>query len=79
MVGVSVIGSAELAAAVPNFSGTIRLKGLKDKVETYRDDLGIPYIRAESEQDAFFAQGFVTAQDRLWHMEYDRLRGRGRR
>ena len=78
MVGVSVIGSAELAAAVPNFSGTIRLKGLKDKVETYRDDLGIPYIRAESEQDAFFAQGFVTAQDRLWHMEYDRLRGRGR-
>ena len=28
--------------------------------------------------DAFFAQGFVHAQDRLWHMEYDRRRASGR-
>ena len=28
--------------------------------------------------DAFFAQGFVTAQDRLWQMEYDRRRATGR-
>jgi penicillin amidase len=35
-------------------------------------------MKAESELDAFFAQGFVTAQDRLWHMEYDRRRGSGR-
>ena len=78
MVGVSDIGSAELAAAIPRLSGTLPLKGLNGRVEVYRDELGIPYIRAESERDAFFAQGFVTAQDRLWHMEYDRLRGCGR-
>ena len=78
MVGVSDIGSAELTAAIPRLSGTLRVKGLNGKVEVYRDDLGIPFVRAESEQDAFFAQGFVTAQDRLWHMEYDRLRGSGR-
>ena len=78
MVGVSEIGSAELTAAIPRLSGTLRLKGLTGKVEVYRDNLGIPYVRAESERDAFFAQGFVTAQDRLWHMEYDRLRGSGR-
>ena len=78
MVGVSEIGSAELAAAIPQLSGTLRLNGLKGKVEVYRDNLGIPYVRAENEHDAFFAQGFVTAQDRLWHMEYDRLRGSGR-
>ena len=72
------IGSAELTAAIPRLSGTLRLKGLTGKVEVYRDNLGIPYVRAESERDAFFAQGFVTAQDRLWHMEYDRLRGSGR-
>ncbi len=78
MVGVSEVGSPELTAAIPRLSGTLRFKGLKDKVEVYRDNLGIPYVRAESEQDAFFAQGFVTAQDRLWHMEYDRLRGCGR-
>ena len=78
MVGVSEIGAAELKAAIPNLSGALQLDGLKGKVEVYRDELGIPYIRAGSEHDAFFAQGFVTAQDRLWHMEYDRLRGSGR-
>ena len=78
MVSVSEIGSAELKAAVPPLSGTLRLKGLTGKVEVYRDEFGIPYVRAGNERDAFFAQGFVTAQDRLWHMEYDRLRGSGR-
>ena len=78
MVGVSEIGVADLAAAVPNLSGTLKLDGLKAEVQVYRDNLGIPYVRAENEHDAFFAQGFVTAQDRLWHMEYDRLRGSGR-
>jgi penicillin amidase len=28
--------------------------------------------------DAFFAQGFVHAQDRMWHMEQDRRRAAGR-
>ena len=78
MVGVIEIGSAELAAAIPGLSGKLQLKGLKAGVEVYRDNLGIPHVRAQSEHDAFFAQGFVTAQDRLWHMEYDRLRGSGR-
>ena len=78
MVGVSEIGAAELTAAIPQLSGTLQLEGLQGKVEVYRDEFGIPYVRAENERDAFFAQGFVTAQDRLWHMEYDRLRGSGR-
>ncbi len=78
MVGVSEIGVAELKAALPNLSGALHLNGLKDKAEVYRDELGIPHVRAGNEHDAFFAQGFVTAQDRLWHMEYDRLRGSGR-
>ena len=68
----------DLAAAVPDMSGELEVAGLRGKVEVYRDRLGIPYVRAENENDAFFAQGFVTAQDRLWHMEYDRRRGSGR-
>ena len=78
MVGTSAIGGAELAASIPRLSGTLRLDGLKDSVEVYRDGLGIPHVRAGDEHDAFFAQGYVTAQDRLWHMEYDRMRGSGR-
>ncbi len=78
MVGTSVIGRSELTEAIPRLSGTVTLNGLKAGVEVYRDELGIPHVRAENEHDAFFAQGFVTAQDRLWHLEYDRLRGSGR-
>ena len=78
MAGTNAIGTAELTAAVPQLSGTLQLNGLKAAVEVYRDEFGIPHVRAENERDAFFAQGFVTAQDRLWHMEYDRLRGCGR-
>ena len=78
MVGTSAIGRAELTDAIPRLSGTATLNGLKAPVQVFRDELGIPHVRAESEHDAFFAQGFVTAQDRLWHMEFDRLRGSGR-
>jgi penicillin amidase len=34
-----------------------------------RDPLGVPHIKAASEEDALFVQGYVTAQDRLWHMD----------
>ncbi len=68
----------ELRAAVPEMDGTVRLDGLDGEVEIFRDDLGIPHIRAGSVHDAFFAQGFAHAQDRLWQMDYDRRRAAGR-
>ena len=63
-----MIGSEDIKAAVPQLDGKIDLPGLDAPVETYRDRYGIPHIRAASEGDAFFAQGFVTAQDQLCHM-----------
>src|SRR5271157_2910979 len=33
------------------------------------DTLGEPHIHAASLEDALFAQGYVTAQDRLWQMD----------
>ena len=65
-------------AALPERNGSVTLQGLSGPVQVYRDTLGIPHIQARSQRDAFLAQGFVTAQDRLWQMEYDRLRGSGR-
>ncbi|MDA1128459.1 MAG: penicillin acylase family protein [Chloroflexi bacterium] len=73
-----MITGQDLKSAIPSLKGTVRLKGLEGAVKVYRDGYGIPRIKATSEIDAFFAQGFVTAQDRLWHMEYDRRRGAGR-
>ena len=67
-----------LKSAIPSLTGSVQLRGLQGTVKVFRDRYGIPHMKAESELDAFFAQGFVTAQDRLWHMEYDRRRGSGR-
>jgi penicillin amidase len=53
--------------------GIIHVEGLQGPVFIYRDSNGIPHIVAEkSDQDAFFALGFVQAQDRLWQMEFQR-------
>src|SRR5215467_3071701 len=56
----------------------VRLRGLDGPVEVIRDSRGVPHCRAVSEHDAFFAQGFLHAADRLWQMDYDRRRGLGR-
>ena len=53
--------------------------GINFAVRILRDEWGIPHVRATTtEADAFFAQGFVHAQDRLGQMEYDRRRAYGR-
>ena len=77
-IGASSITDADLSSAIPSMDGEIRLTGLQDTVTVWRDSLGIPHVRAANERDAWFAQGFVTAQDRLWAMEYDRRRAVGR-
>ncbi len=69
---------ADFQAALPDVSSTLQTPGLQEPVEVVRDRWGIPHIRTSTEHDAFFAQGFVTAQDRLWHMDYDRQRALGR-
>ncbi|HYK27091.1 MAG TPA: penicillin acylase family protein [Streptosporangiaceae bacterium] len=55
----------------------MRLRGLDGPVEVARDRVGVPHCFAVSEHDAFFAQGFVHASDRLWQLDYDRRRGLG--
>ncbi|WP_019180819.1 penicillin acylase family protein [Microbacterium yannicii] len=46
--------------------------------EVFRDDLGIPHIRAMDVGDLAEAQGEVTARDRAWQIEVGRLRAPGR-
>ncbi len=56
---------------------TLGVSGLKEKVTVRRDDRAIPYIEANSDADLYFAQGFVTASDRLWQMDLYRRVARG--
>lgn len=50
---------------------------LRDEVTIRRDDRGIPFIAARNEADLYFAQGYATASDRLWQMDFLRRTARG--
>ncbi len=69
---------AFLRRFLPQTEGSTRLPGLHGPVEIIRDRWGVPHIYAEDEDDLFFAQGYVHAQDRLWQMELQRRLGAGR-
>src|SRR5450755_3490085 len=59
-------------AALPQEDGTLLLAGLTQPVMVSRDSLGIPSITASNLDDLFFAQGYITAQERLWQMDMTR-------
>ncbi|MFY9570151.1 MAG: penicillin acylase family protein, partial [Blastocatellia bacterium] len=65
-------------AALAQTSGRLELAGLSKPVEVLRDTWGVAHIYAQTQDDLFFAQGFVAAQDRLWQMEIWRRTGEGK-
>jgi penicillin amidase len=56
---------------------SISFPSLKDEVTIRRDERGIPFINAQKEADLYFAQGYATAEDRLWQMDFLRRTARG--
>jgi penicillin G amidase len=69
--------SLQEASASQSNAGRITLAGLQNLVTIRRDERGIPYIEAGNENDLYFAQGYATAQDRLWQMDILRRTARG--
>ncbi|GER82160.1 peptidase S45 [Thermogemmatispora aurantia] len=67
-----------LRRPVPSPKGVRRLPGLHEEVEVITDRYGVPHIYARNEDDLFFAQGYVHAQQRLWQMDFNRRLGSGR-
>ena len=63
---------------LPNLTDDVTSNKIVVGATIYRDQWSIPHIIAENAYDAFFAQGYATAQDRLWQMDFDRLRCLGR-
>ncbi len=49
----------------------LNIKGKSGKeIAIVFDERGVPHIFAEDEGDMFYAQGYVTARDRLWQMDF---------
>ncbi|MDE1494188.1 penicillin acylase family protein [Xenorhabdus bovienii] len=71
-------GYLYLRQSLPSVNGQIFVKGLHKNVTIERDKYGIPHIKASTDTDAFFALGYVHAQDRLWQMEVNRRLSSGR-
>ncbi|HAS42126.1 MAG TPA: penicillin acylase family protein [Microscillaceae bacterium] len=67
-----------LQSTKPQYKGKVALNGLKNTSKVYFDSHGVPHISADNMQDAYFALGYVHAQDRLFQMDLLRRIGSGR-
>ena len=69
LLGIGIWFYSVARSALPQLDGAVQVAGLSAPVTVVRDNHGIPTIRATNLPDLFFAQGYVTAQDRLWQMD----------
>jgi len=63
--------------SLPQLDGSLAIAGLSAPVTVQRDAHGVPHIVAASIDDLVLAQGFVTAQDRLFQMDLLRRHAAG--
>src|SRR6186713_2970717 len=75
IAALAVLFSSLLAVLAQ--TSNVKVDGLAADVTVRRDSRGIPYIEAGSDKDVYFAQGFITASDRLWQMDLMRRVARG--
>ena len=55
--------------SLPQLDGRLAVPGLSLPATVRRDAHGVPHISAANIDDLVIAQGYVTAQDRLWQMD----------
>ena len=67
-----------LSSSLPQYNGQISSSKITSNIEVYRDSFAVPYIIAQSDEDAAFALGYLHAQERLFTMDMIRRAGEGR-
>jgi penicillin amidase len=67
----------DLRTSLPQLDGTLPVAGLTAPVTVTRDAQGVPSIHASNLDDLIFAQGYITASDRLFQMDALRRHGAG--
>ncbi len=79
--GACIVVNVIMNRGLPQYSGTVVAAGQivpGAKVTVYRDADGVSHIVADTEQDAYFALGYVHAQERLFQMDLTRMMASGR-
>lgn len=67
-----------LRASLPSVQGRLQLPGITSTITVDRDARGVPHVVATNDLDAFFAIGYLHAQDRMWQLELQRRMAQGR-
>lgn len=63
--------------SLPVTTGTETISSLTSPVNAYRDKNGVPHIVAKNLKDLYMAQGYVTAQERMFQMDLSRRQASG--
>ncbi|SDB46533.1 penicillin amidase [Flavobacteriaceae bacterium MAR_2010_188] len=56
----------------------VSFEGIEEQVTIHYDKFHIPHIFANNSKDLAFAQGYITAKDRMWQMEFQTHAAAGR-
>jgi penicillin amidase len=76
-VSLGIFFSTAVSARTHAVHNSIVVDGLEAKSEILIDHWGVPHIYASTLHDAFFAQGWNAARDRLWQIDLWRRSGLG--
>lgn len=78
LLATTLVAVVVLRRPLPEVAGAQTLPGLEAEVQVTRDARGVPTIVARTTADLFAAQGYVSAQDRFFEMDYRRHVASGR-
>ena len=65
-------------AAQAQMAAEMQVKGLLAPATVVVDERGVPHVFAQNDRDLFFLQGYLTARDRLWQMDFQTRVAAGR-
>jgi penicillin amidase len=74
---VAAVACSFAGGANPGPPARLHVAGLEQPATVLIDEWGVPHIYAGRLYDAFVAQGFAAARDRLWQIDLWRKRGLG--
>ncbi len=66
---IRTVARFALGRRLPKLDGRLGVPGLSAPLTITRDKAGVPYIKAESDEDAWFGLGFCHGQDRAGQLE----------
>ena len=64
--------------SLPDYNRVVVNSPVKQEVKIFRNKYAIPNIVGKTNEDTFFALGYVHAQDRLWQMILLRKTAKGK-